>query len=247
MSPYRVAVARFSACLGSACIFSAFFISWSSAAEPVIEQDTTADELVATALKFELDGDNRYRDLTLQAAAKANPEFKPAKWQLGFVEVDGKWVHSEQVGDLRSSNSTLREYQSIRPTALGEADGELALARWCRRNKLPDVAQVHLNRVLRNEMSSTAQRNLAAQLLDLRAYGNQMVTADELTNIQREERAAEQVFKTWVKRIEDWHKRSRAVAADDEKRRSANCERLKRSKPSRPWNHYFPPFRPRTH
>ncbi len=188
------------------------------------QDETNASQLVATALQFELDGDNQYRELTLKAAAKEHPDFKPARWQLGFVQVNDDWVPASKLSDLRSSNSTIRAYQAMRGSAIGDAEGELALARWCRRNDLPDVAQVHLNRVLRDELASIDQRNTAAELLELRAYGDQLITAKEFREKQQAERAALQAWKSWANKIDDWRQ---AIESDNSKRRERALAELR--------------------
>lgn len=191
---------------------------------PTSEVDREARQLVSTALQFELEGDNQYRDLTLKAVSRQYPGFKPAKWQLGLLQLAEGWIPAAELGNLRSSNSTVRTYQAIRASAMGDAEGELTLARWCRRNELPDVAKVHLMRVLRDELASIDQRNAAAQLLDLRAYGDQLISVEEFHEKQQAEREAQQAWETWSTRIEDWRS---AIESNNSKRRERALAELR--------------------
>lgn len=51
-----------------------------------------AQALVTQALQAELDGRMAEREDLLQQAIKLDPNFAPARWQLGQVRVDGNWI-----------------------------------------------------------------------------------------------------------------------------------------------------------
>src|ERR1044072_958465 len=53
---------------------------------------TTAERLVADALRAEVAGQGDQRTALLDEAVGVAPDFAPARWQSGQIERDGRWV-----------------------------------------------------------------------------------------------------------------------------------------------------------
>ncbi len=119
--------------------------------EPPVQDVPPAEQLFRTAMKFELEGDNDYRNMTLRAVVANDAQFAKARWHLGEIDRNGQWVSVSQA--INDSDSILIEYGNRRQKAFGDPKGELALAKWCRANKLVDRERLHLMRVVAHPSS----------------------------------------------------------------------------------------------
>ena len=76
------------------------------------------------------------------------PDNSLARWQLGEMKVGNEWLSVEEAQRRAEADPRQTKYQE-RKESLGESpQGQLALARWCRGNKLEDEAQFHWSSVL---------------------------------------------------------------------------------------------------
>ena len=51
-----------------------------------------AEQYVRQALEFRLEGDSKYSQMLLRLALRESPDYAPAHWAKGEVQVDGNWI-----------------------------------------------------------------------------------------------------------------------------------------------------------
>ncbi|MHC4399776.1 MAG: polymorphic toxin-type HINT domain-containing protein [Planctomycetota bacterium] len=112
------------------------------------ERQRAASELVQTALRCELSGENAKRSESIEAALERVSDFAPALWHSGHVRDRGKWVKLDQLPDLRDDDHRLAAYRRLRGESDDSVDDQLTLARWCVKNGLAEQGRAHLTRVL---------------------------------------------------------------------------------------------------
>ena len=107
-----------------------------------------AEYLVREALKQEMIGQAGDRQALLQAALEKSPDCPQAKWQLGMVEVDGKWLTLQQVTQQAEEDLKVARYRNQRDSAPDTVEGHLALAEYCESVGLADQCRAHYTRVV---------------------------------------------------------------------------------------------------
>src|ERR1700730_13559464 len=75
---------------------------------------STAERNVHDALAAELTGDNARRAELLSQALDDDPNCKAARWQAGFVKLDGTWLTPQDAEQKYSSDPKLGEYRQKR-------------------------------------------------------------------------------------------------------------------------------------
>src|SRR5947209_461869 len=78
---------------------------------------SAADHYVREALAAEIAGDNARRNELLNQALAADPNCRAARWQLGYVSFDGKWLTPQEADRKYSSDRILAEYRKRRDQA----------------------------------------------------------------------------------------------------------------------------------
>jgi hypothetical protein len=76
-----------------------------------------ADRLVHEALAAELAGDNARRNELLAQALKEDLNCRAARWQSGYVNLDGKWLTTAEAAQKFASDHVLAEYRRRRDAA----------------------------------------------------------------------------------------------------------------------------------
>lgn len=103
---------------------------------------------VQQALQAEVDGDAAQRKALLQAALRQDPDLDTARWHSGYGKVDGDWLNLEQVAQDTNATNTVEQYRQLKRQYAGSFQGEVALAKWCRRNGLDEQESLHWAGVL---------------------------------------------------------------------------------------------------
>src|SRR3954447_8952300 len=108
----------------------------------------TADQLINEAVWAKSGGQPAVAYALLHKVVRIAPDNSMARWQLGQVKVDNEWLSIEEAQRRAEADPRQAKYQE-RKEELGDSrQAQLALARWCRGNKLEDEAQFHLSSVL---------------------------------------------------------------------------------------------------
>jgi hypothetical protein len=84
---------------------------------PESDKHSAAGHLVQEALAAELKGDNDRRDELLAQALTEDPNCRAARWQSGYVEVDGKWITVAEAAEKFAADANLAEYRRRRDQA----------------------------------------------------------------------------------------------------------------------------------
>jgi len=123
----------------------------------------SAENLVSEALHREIYGLNSERSVLLSKAMEASPEFAPARWHAGMIQVDGQWMAVED----SQPTDAMKNYAAFRLQQADTLEGNLALAEYCSRVGLQGQRRAHLTRVLELDgENQTALRGLGYQLTE---------------------------------------------------------------------------------
>src|SRR5260221_9951948 len=78
---------------------------------------SSAERLVREALVAELAGDNARRAESLAQALEADPNCRVARWQSGYVNLEGKWLNSYEAAKKFAADRNLSQYRRCRDVA----------------------------------------------------------------------------------------------------------------------------------
>lgn len=112
------------------------------------DPDAVAKGAVDNVLLAERDGSFEDRATRLQPVVQKAPDFAPARWQSGYVKVDGRWVSYGDSVARFAADRTLAEYRTLRAETPHTVSGQMTLANWCARNKLFAQRRAHLRAVV---------------------------------------------------------------------------------------------------
>ncbi|MEK6261387.1 MAG: polymorphic toxin-type HINT domain-containing protein [Planctomycetota bacterium] len=210
LAPTRIAVLSLALCCATSSVH---------AAKP------EADEAERANVQQILRSETATGQTAVNRRAALQPALRPATkadqtwWQSGYVRVDGEWRSIEKSATSDVSAATLTEYHRQRHDAPKSADGQFALANWCRRMKLSEQERAHLMQALLAE----PHREIAAvyERLGYRRIANEWVLPSEQEAIARLANDAEAEFKRWqpkvlrIARNLEGNKREQTLAAEE--------------------------------
>jgi len=225
-------------------IGSMFRLSWSSAAIAVLltssgwsaepRQDATVPDassaaLVRSALEKEITGDNVQREALLRQALSESPKDAAAHWQLGEVRVQDKWQSTANIETASRYDKRLAEFARRRDAAGPNAADQIALARWCRKNRLDDQQRAHWLLALQIEPDNAE----AIRALGLRAYHGTLATPEQIRKLTANMHRVSRAVDRWRPRVAQWlgviQRNSGLMPADfrdDLSKISDSCEML---------------------
>ena len=179
-----------------------------------------AERLVAAAAQAEIAGDPARHLSLLHEAVGSDPDNKLARWQLGEMQVDGKWLPIEEAQHRAATDPLQGEYRQLRDTAGKTLEDQLAVARWCRKNKLDIEAKVHWAAAL----SLDSQNDEAQRALDLHWKDGQLVTRGQAAHLKQQAQQAKDAAKHWEPMIAKWR---RAIAGRDVSAHDAALDKIR--------------------
>lgn len=194
-------------------------VAWSAKPSLPPEDEVAAKALVRRALESEVAGDAQGRRDLLKQALETAPEYPPANWHSGRVEVDGRWVRLDEAARLIAADEQLAEYRQLREVALGDAKRELSLARWCARARLDDESKLHFTRLLNINGVDQKTRAEAMRVLGLRNVGGRLVSDDDVKHQREVATRIQQSMNRWRPKLRAW--RPLIDGSDDRKRKHA--------------------------
>lgn len=177
-----------------------------------------AQRFVELALHSELEGDLEGRTLYLQEALELDRDHAPARWRLGQVQIDGRWLSFEEAVDHVNREKRLVAYQRRRAETDDTPRQQFELAAWCKQQKLYDEARAHFFSALNNDQRYSAQ----AESFGLVQQDNIWMTREQAKRLSEQERADRIALARWkplIARLKSQILRSdesRAAAARDE-------------------------------
>jgi len=156
--------------------------------------------LVRAALEKEVAGDNSQREDLLRQALDESPKDAAAHWQLAQVRVQDKWQSTASIESASRYDKRLAEYVRRRDAAGPNAVDQIALARWCRKNRLDDQQRVHWILALQVEPDSAE----AIQALGLRVYRGTLATPAQINKLTANVHRVSQAADRWRPRVAQW-------------------------------------------
>lgn len=185
----------------AACMLLALKVS--SAAPPAKraskEAADSAKPVVQEVLRREITS-SVDRRAELKSALERHPESSLAFWQAGFVREFDQW-RSFDAPPSSTTVDRLQSYQRQRDAASPTAEGQLRLADWCLRNRLPDQERVHLTVAL-NQGLSPKQAEEVAQRLGLRRVAGQWLSREQLLDWKERNQRTSESLEIWQKKFE---------------------------------------------
>ncbi len=134
---------------------------------------------------------------TLRPATKSDPTW----WQSGYVKVGTDWRSVEQSSIASGDAGLLNDYRQQRAAAPKTADGQFALANWCRNHKLPDQERAHLMQTL---MLTEPNHDVTAiyERMRFKQLGSRWIAPSELAEIERQSKVAAEDLQRWLPRVQ---------------------------------------------
>ncbi len=163
---------------------------------------SSAWELVEEALKSEIQGNATERANGLNQAIAEDAQYAPARWSLGQLNSQGKWVDFQTLSAQEAKRSEVQDYRVYRDTFKMTKADQIRLADWCRDNNLPLREQAHLTAAL--ELSAQTNSSNPARDLALRArLGQQFINGVWMTEREVAEslelaKQIQQAANTWT-------------------------------------------------
>jgi hypothetical protein len=170
------------------------------AQKPAVSE--TAQRLVDEAQHAKLVGDASRQFALLRQAISIAPDFELARWQLGQLKIDDEWLTVEEAQRRAGANPKQAEYRELRALHGENAEGQLALARWCRKNDLNDEAKFHWASLL----SVNPANEEALEALDMQWSGGRLLTRDQIADQRDQLRQYKKIVKEWRPKIARWER-----------------------------------------
>ena len=164
-----------------------------------------AQQLAETGVRFDLEGEPKYARFTWLAALRLDPDCSLARSRLGYVLQDNQWITVEREPSESDAHfASTDDYRLVRQGKLDRAERELWLGSWCQTQSLDDLAAVHLRRVATNSEAEPAAQREAARRLDLQPFAGQLMTRQEIRELQNTLQNAQREFHEWSAQLAQW-------------------------------------------
>jgi hypothetical protein len=163
---------------------------------------STAARLVVAAADAQQAGDATRSYSLLRQAVRVSPDYELARWQLGQLKVDGEWLAVEESQRRAAADPKQTEYLALRKEHGETPQGQLALARWCRRNGLGNEATFHWASVLSAEPANQEALNAVRR----RWHNGQLLTPEEIVQQKAQARDSRRGAKEWAPKIAKWRR-----------------------------------------
>src|SRR4051812_14101300 len=136
------------------------------------------------------------------------------------VLVDGALVPLDEAVRKNAADPRHEQYRAMRIANANSAEGQLELARWCRKQKLTDAEKLHWWTLLRMEPGHPE----AIKGLGLRRYQGLLLTREEIEQSKQQQKEVDQAEKNWTPKLKKW---KRAIEHGDTDEREAALKELK--------------------
>ena len=125
-----------------------------------------------------------------------------SRWRDGQVFIDGRWLTRQQVAQIARQDKRLAEYRKLRERSAMTVADQAALAKWCKRNKLPDEERVHWLSVLQLQPRDPD----AVKGLGLHPYQGMLLTNAQIAQCRSDVQAMNKAVERWRPLVEQWAK-----------------------------------------
>ena len=157
----------------------------------------TAARTLKSVLQDETKGESGDRVRRLKAVSRNAPDYAPAHWQSGKINIKGKWVGFDEIVDRTIEHNLTQQYLTLRAKTKPTIRGHLQLAEWCRKHGMTDRRRAHLMGVLVLAPNHAAVRNALGYV----QVGAEWVERGELVKRRQEAVAARKNLQFWLPRI----------------------------------------------
>lgn len=181
-------------------VFVGSLSGW-SLAEATNVAEGVAERMTREALAAGAAGDAELRSELLEQAVTVAPEFAPARWAQGQMQVAGEWHSVAEVQQAAQANPHVQEYRDLRSTA-NSPQQHLELAKWCQQRELADEARYHWLQVL----SASPNHAEALTALDSVWFGGQLVSPAEASQLEAAAAERKKNNRAWKTRITAWER-----------------------------------------
>ncbi|MGA2060864.1 MAG: polymorphic toxin-type HINT domain-containing protein [Thermoguttaceae bacterium] len=202
---------------GTVILLSACYCRSDTPAQTYATTDVPAGNLVRAALENELAGRNDQREALLEQALAQTPSDSAAHWQLGQVRVDDAWLTASQAEQSAQKDHRLAEYRRLRDAAGPTAEDQVALAKWCHKNKYYEEERLHL--LLANQIQPgqpEAVQGLSS--LGLHMYEGKLMTDPQIARAKNQAQKINKAMEQWRPFVTQWQR------ADDRRETSPPAE-----------------------
>lgn len=189
-----------------------------TAADSERREDSASTPLLQLALEAELSGDNVKRQEYLAARLRATPDDPATRWHAGCVRVGDEWLQVQIAEDQVAQKGLVFEYRKLRDQYAGTVNGQVALARWCRKNKLEEHELLHWAAVLSFDPTNRDARSR----LGIREYRGMLLTKTQLDEHKKSQKEYEAALSRWKPQLRRWRKAMEG--ADAKEREKAVAE-----------------------
>lgn len=171
--------------LASGLLLCGMSVSVSKGGDDEISPTGESDSAVERVLLAEQSGDLEARsDALEQLTPQSEPESLSNSLLGNIRQSANEWISVDDSVQDNLSSDALDKYEAFRATQPNSIDGHLAVANWCKRNRMYDQFRAHLQSVLFLEPNHEGAR-LALQH---RLIGERWYSAEELTELERRSR-----------------------------------------------------------
>lgn len=167
-----------------------------------VEVRQAAERLVADALRAEVAGETARRRVLLSVAIDAAPDFLPARWHSGQVLADGEWLPVDKAQQAAAADPNRAEYQRLCAAGGDSLDGQLAIARWCRKNGFEEESRYHWTTVLSYQPNSEE----ALRALGVRWYGGRLMSFAEIESAKERAHEFRRAAKDFAPQVARWER-----------------------------------------
>jgi hypothetical protein len=190
---------------GMVILLSACYCRSETPAQTSAATDVPAANLVRAALENELAGRNYQREALLQQALAQTPNDAAAHWQLGQVRVDDAWLTTSQAEQSAQKDRRLAEYRRLRDAAGPTVEEQVALAKWCHKNKYYEEERLHL--LLANQLQpgqADAIQGLGS--LGMHMYRGIMLTDMQISQAKGQVQKINKAMEQWRPFVTQWQR-----------------------------------------
>jgi hypothetical protein len=182
--------------------------------------NTTAALLLEQSAGARVEGDITRSLALLREAVKAAPDYRPARWLLGQLQVGEEWLSVEEAQRRAAADPHQADYFQLRQQYGEKPEGQLALARWCRKQGLTDEARFHWASVLAVDPNNEE----ALKAMDMRWEDGRLMTREQVARAKEQFREFKQAVKKWEPKIEKWR---RAIGGKDSAHRETALHEIR--------------------
>ena len=177
-------------------LVTAFAAAPDSVDDHVLRQELST-KLVEEALRREVNGQAKARDVILNQALERDANNATARWQSGFVWDGAEWVRVDEMPHAETLQDRIRQYEEIRAQCDDTVATQWRMANWCALSGLKLQERAHLFRVIQLMPDHQGAR----QRLGFRRINGKWQRLESIWQGLQDAQRAAQSLRTWGPRL----------------------------------------------